>query len=73
MLAAAKARREEPCPEERDVVSIVAAGGGRGTWPEEHRGPRRLAKERICAGLISSKKKKKPEVYHFIMNWVRHA
>lgn len=28
-LAASKARREELCPEENDVVRIVAAGGGR--------------------------------------------
>lgn len=79
MLAAARVRREEPCPTESDLVSTVAAGEDTGTWLEEYKGPRlepcRLAKERICARLISSKKKKKkkPEVYHFIMNWVRHA
>lgn len=60
MLAAAEARREEPCPEERDVVSIVAAGGGRGTWPEEHKGTTQTSQgTHLCRTNFQQKKKKK--------------
>lgn len=47
-----------------------AAGENMGTWPEEHKGqpskPHILAKEHICAGLISSKKSQR----FIISSWI---
>ena len=60
MLAASKARREELCPEENDVVSTVAAGEGRGTWPEEHKGTTQTSQRtRLRRTNFQQKKKKK--------------